>query len=185
MQHPAIEAVAREAWFKNRQGFGVANELGDAFSPISLPSLALIRTVVSWHEFYFQSISDVLATSFSARLMNGRPDTTSPSNFEKTDTRKSTRNNLKMWRSGTLSIQTSSQRTGRKCMTISGESSDFPSSMHSDHPRLRAQLGLSKKDSAPIADMDEADRLQAIAEARERRGRVILGDGRDIPGSGN
>ena len=47
MQHPAIEAVAREAWFKNRQGFGVSTGLSDAFSPVSLASLALIRTAVS------------------------------------------------------------------------------------------------------------------------------------------
>lgn len=38
--------------------------------------------------------------------------------------------------------------------------------------KLSAQLGLSKKELAPMADMDEADRLQAIAEARERRGRA-------------
>ena len=39
------------------------------------------------------------------------------------------------------------------------------------------QLGLNKKDSAPAADMDEADRLRAMAEARERRDRAAE-DGR-------
>ena len=70
-------------------------------------------------------------------------------------------------------------------MTISGALSDFSFSIHSNHSRLRVQLGLSKKDSAPTADMDEVDRLQAIAEARERCGRVVLGDGQSVPGSSN
>jgi len=39
-------------------------------------------------------------------------------------------------------------------------------------PKLSTQLGLSKKELAPTADMDEADRLQVIAEARERRNRA-------------
>lgn len=43
-------------------------------------------------------------------------------------------------------------------------------------PALSTQLGLGKKDSAPTADMDAADRLQAIAEARERRSRVTDDD---------
>ena len=87
MQHPAIEAVAREAWFKNRQGFGVSNDLSDAFSPISLASLALIRTAVSFVP-HFRPLPDVSPTSFFVRSMSGHPDRTNQYNFGRKRTRK-------------------------------------------------------------------------------------------------
>ena len=62
-------------------------------------------------------------------------------------------------------------------MTISGASSVFFNVNFLSPPKLSAQLGLSKKELAPTADMDEADRLQAIAEARERRNRAGFTDG--------
>jgi len=89
MQHPAIEAVAREAWFKNRQGFGVSNDLSDAFSPISLASLALIRTAMSFLPHSCPP-PDVSPNSCFVQSVSGHLGRTSRSNFERKRTRKNT-----------------------------------------------------------------------------------------------
>ena len=143
MQHPAIEAVAREAWFKNRQGFGVSNDLSDAFSPISLPSLALIRTTVSFL-LHLCPLPDASSTSFFVQSMSGHPGRTTKSSFERKRTRKNTGSNSRMSKSGTALTRTYLRRTGSKCMTTSGALSSFSTLIFSDHPNSVRNLALAR-----------------------------------------
>ena len=44
--HPIIEKAVNIMWFKNKHDKGILNL--DYFNPISIPSIALVLTAVSW-----------------------------------------------------------------------------------------------------------------------------------------